>query len=89
MDLDQLIQLPQDEIISSLSKYQRDLVKDLIKTNDKKLKKSADMWLTSSMAQTAEFGGDHNRSHIYREKIMEEIEKFICGEDISLFFLEI
>ncbi len=81
MLLDDYLQLDATSLISSLDAYQQDLVKSLIDNSNGDYKAAADKWLSASPAFTAQFGGEHNRSSVFREKVFEEVEKFICGCD--------
>lgn len=81
MDINQLVQLSPEEIIGGLESYQQDIVNALLKATDNNYIESADRWLSASPTNTVKFGGDSNHSSLYREKVIEEIEKFICGND--------
>lgn len=81
MVLDEFLQLDRDTLISSLEVYQQKLVRDLIANTGGDYNKAADNWLSASPSNTAQFGGEHKRSSLFREKVFEELEKFICGCD--------
>lgn len=81
MVLDEFLQLDRDTLISSLEVYQQKLVCDLIANTGGDYNKAADNWLSASPSNTAQFGGEHKRSSLFREKVFEELEKFICGCD--------
>ncbi len=85
MTLDEFFMLTPDRLSMGLEPYQREIIQELLSTNNNDYLKVADAWLQASPAQTAGFGGDPTKSNskIYREKILEEIEKFICGTDDS------
>mgnify|MGYP003352296073 CR=1 FL=1 len=36
--------------------------------------------VAASPANTAKFGGEQNKAKIYRDKLLEELEKFLCGD---------
>lgn len=81
MLLDDYLQLDENSLIASLDTYQQDLIRSLIDNSDGDYKVAADKWLSASPSFTAQFGGEHNRSSVFREKVFEEVEKFICGCD--------
>lgn len=81
MVLDDFLQLDRETLISCLERYQQILVRDLIANTGGDFNKAADNWLSASPSNTAQFGGEHKRSSLFREKVFEEVEKFICGCD--------
>lgn len=85
MTIDDFFLLDSDELIHGLEPYQQELVLNLLSAFDNDYMKTVDAWLQASPAQTAGFGGDPKKSNskLYREKVWEELEKFICGTDSS------
>lgn len=81
MVFDDFIQLDRETLISCLEGYQQELVRALIDNNGGNYEKAADSWLSARPSNTVPFGGELNRSSLFREKIVEELEKFICGCD--------
>lgn len=81
MVLDDLLMLDSEELISSLENYQQELVRILITASNGDYNKAADNWLSASPSNTAQFGGEHKKPSVFREKVFEEVEKFICGCD--------
>lgn len=83
MTLDAFFQLGQEDLLLGLEPYQQELIKDLLSKNS--YLNAVDLWLQASPSQTAEFGGDpdKSKSKVYRDKLVEEIEKFVCGTDVS------
>lgn len=81
MVLDDYLLLNSEELISSLENYQQDLVRVLITASNGDYSKAADNWLSASPANTVQFGGEHKKPSVFREKVFEEVEKFICGCD--------
>lgn len=81
MIFDDFLQLDAETLISSLENYQQELVVALINEENGDYKKAADDWLSANPSNTVPFGGEKNRSSIFREKVFEELEKFICGCD--------
>ena len=81
MTIEDFTQLEPTELIGSLDNYQQEIVRTLLKATDNNYLESADKWLSASPSNTAKFGGDSSHSTIYREKVVEEIEKFLCGND--------
>jgi hypothetical protein len=81
MVLDDFLQLEKEALISSLDGYQQELIIALIDNAKGDYKLAADNWLSASPSNTAQFGGEHNKSSVFREKVFDEFEKFICGCD--------
>lgn len=81
MVLDEFLLLEGDDLISCLDIYQQELVVALIENAKGDYKMAADNWLSASPSYTYKFGGDSNHSSVFREKIFDEVEKFICGCD--------
>ena len=81
MSLDEFTQLTPDDLISSLDNFQQEIVRTLLKVTNGNYLEVADKWLSASPSNTAKFGGEINRSVLYREKVVDEIEKFLCGND--------
>ena len=81
MTLQEYIQLGSEEQISSLEQYQYDLIKQLLNNSQGDYLLAADQWLSANISQTVVFGGEGNKKNIFRDKLFEEIEKFICGCD--------
>lgn len=83
MTIEDFTQLDPTELIGSLDNYQQEIVRALLKATDNNYLELADKWLSASPSNTAKFGGDSSHSTIYREKVVEEIEKFLCGNDTT------
>lgn len=81
MVLDDFLLLNSEELISCLENYQQDLVRALITASNGEFNKAADNWLSASPSNTVQFGGEHKQPSVFREKVFEEVEKFICGCD--------
>jgi hypothetical protein len=79
-ELSTLIESEQDELLSTIDGFQADIVKSFLVSTSNDYLKSADYWLNASTANTAKFGGEPNKTKIYRDKLLEELEKFICGD---------
>jgi hypothetical protein len=78
-ELDLLINSEPDELISALDAFQAEIVNTFLENTSSDYLKSVDMWLNAAPSNTAKFGGDVNASKIYREKLLDELEKFLCG----------
>lgn len=78
-NLDAFFNLEPNELVSLLPNYQQDLINQL-KPNEGNYEVVIDKWLTAKPANTIGFGGIGSNS-IYKDKILEELEKFICGDD--------
>lgn len=79
-ELSTLIQSEQDELLTTIDSFQVDILKSFLVSTSNDYLKSADYWLNASTANTARFGGEPNKTKIYRDKLLEELEKFICGD---------
>ena len=79
-ELSKLLQSNETELLSSIDGYQEDIIKTFLSNNSNDYLKSADNWLNATTANTSKFGGEPNRAKIYRDKLLDEIEKFICGD---------
>jgi hypothetical protein len=83
MNIDSFFISSPEELIMCLEDYQQDLVNALLAETNNDYEKAADLWLSATPSQTAGFGGDTSHLKIYRDKIVDEIEKFVCGNDNS------
>ena len=81
MTIEELLLANDDELISSLDVYQQELVKSLIENTNGNYNVAADKWLSASPSNTFKFGGEKKLSSVFRDKVFEELEKFICGCD--------
>jgi len=79
-ELSQLIQSDQVTLLLSIDDFQSDIIKAFLYSNSNDFLASADNWLNASTANTAQFGGEPNKAKIYRDKLIEELEKFLCGD---------
>lgn len=81
-EFDQLINANQDEILASLDGFQVEILASFLIQTKNDYVESADKWLNATTANTAQFGGETGKAKIYREKLLDEIEKFFCGDEI-------
>lgn len=77
--LEDILSLDPEQLISALPKYQSNTIREMLASNGDYLM-VADNWLSTKPSNTVGFGGS-NQPNIYREKILEELEKFICGDE--------
>ncbi len=77
--IDNLFTESPEKWIESLPPYQRDRVNDLI-SKGSSLEDAANKWLSAAPAHTAPFGTESRRK-VFIDKIWDEIEKFLCGDD--------
>jgi hypothetical protein len=78
--LDQLFQVDSvEEWLLTLSKYQQNRVRQLLDSNDS-YEEAARQWLDAIPENTFPFGVAKSRN-IFFEKIKDEIEKFLCGDE--------
>lgn len=79
-ELSNIIQSDQDALLSSIDDFQVEIIKSFLTSTSNDYLLSADNWLNASTANTAKFGGEPNKAKIYRDKLLEELEKFLCGD---------
>ncbi len=79
-ELNNIIQSDQEQLLASIDDYQADIIKSFLSNTSNDFLQSADNWLNASPANTAKFGGEQNKAKIYRDKLLEELEKFFCGD---------
>jgi hypothetical protein len=80
-ELDKIMQLDEADLLLSIDDFQAEILKSFLELTSNDYLKSADYWLNANTANTAKFGGDPSRSQIYRDKLLEELEKFLCGDE--------
>jgi len=80
-ELTNIIQSDQDELLTSIDDFQADILRTFLEKNSNDYLVSADNWLNATTANTAKFGGDPSKAKIYRDKLLEELEKFLCGAE--------
>ncbi len=81
-ELSKIIQAEPEELLSSLDDFQAEILKIFLTTTSNNYLGSADKWLNATTANTAQFGGDPNRGKVYIEKLIDEVEKFLCGDEL-------
>jgi len=79
-ELSNITQSHQDSLLSSIDDFQAEIIKTFLASTSNNYLVSADNWLNASTANTAKFGGEPNKAKIYRDKLLEELEKFLCGD---------
>lgn len=80
-EFDTLINADQAEILASLDGFQVEIIESFLHQTNNNYLESADKWLNATTANTAQFGGETGKAKIYREKLLDEIEKFFCGDE--------
>lgn len=80
--IEKLFTLEPQDILDSLPKFQTKLISEMSVSGDDYLT-IADKWLNAKPENTVGFGGQPLplRNSIYRDKIMHELEKFLCGDE--------
>lgn len=78
-ELDNITLVKTEDLISTLPKYQQNIINQLLKINDAQYLKVADAWLNASAQNIAKFGGE-GQSKTFRGAIEVELEKFLCGD---------
>lgn len=80
-ELQNIIQSDPTDLLTSIDEFQADILKKFLENTSNDYLKSADNWLNATTANTAKFGGEQNKPKIYRDKLLEELEKFLCGNE--------
>ena len=68
-----------EELLNSIPKFQSEIVTSFIAQTNNDYIVAADLWLNSTPSNTAKFGGEEKKPVQYREMLIGEIEKFLCG----------
>jgi hypothetical protein len=79
-ELSNILKVEPNKLLNALDNYQEEIIRTFLISSSNNYLECADKWLNATTANTAKFGGDPNRAKIYREKLMEELEKFLCGD---------
>jgi len=77
-DLDILFQSESSAWIESLPKFQKEIVDQLF-SQGKTPKEAASAWLSAAPQDTYPFGVEKGKS-LFLEKVLVELEAFLCGE---------
>jgi len=80
-ELTNIIQSDPSELLTSIDDFQSEILKTFLENTSNDYLTSADNWLNATTANTAKFGGEPGKSKIYRDKLLEELEKFLCGAE--------
>ena len=80
-ELDLLLNSESEELLLTIDDFQTEILKTFLASSSNDYLQSADKWLNATTANTAQFGGEASKAKIYRDKVLDEIEKFICGND--------
>ncbi|WP_017259774.1 hypothetical protein [Pedobacter arcticus] len=75
-----IVKAENEELLSTLDPYQKDIIQTFLDNNANNYSDGVDRWLNATLSNTSNFGGE-GRSKVYREKLLEEFEKFLCGDD--------
>jgi hypothetical protein len=70
-----------ETLINCLDGFQIEIINTFLSINGQDYLDSADKWLNASPSNTAAFGGDTSKTKIYKDKVLDEIEKFLCGDE--------
>jgi hypothetical protein len=80
-ELSKIIQSEPNDLLLSIDDYQAEIIKTFLISSSNNYLESADKWLNATTANTAKFGGEPNKAKIYRDKLLDELEKFLCGDE--------
>lgn len=76
-----LIEVSDNELLDTLEPYQREIIEQFITQSKGDYLGCADKWLNATPHNTAKFGTQPSTSKLYRDKLFDEIEKFLCGDE--------
>lgn len=79
-ELNDLMTSNKTELIGSLDGYQGEIINSFLDMSSGNYLVSVDKWLNANTANTVPFGGDSSKVKIYRDKLLDELEKFLCGD---------
>ncbi len=77
--LDKLFQVDSEEWLTALPKYQQVRVSQLLGSTSS-YEEAAKQWLEAMPEKTFPFGAERAKN-IFLEKVQDEIEKFLCGDE--------
>jgi len=79
-ELTNLFETSHDDLLNSLPRYQRNLIQQITdQGNDYFI--TAEKIMAAKPSNTVGFGGNGGQRNIYLNKILEELEKYICGDE--------
>ncbi len=81
VELNNLCQSEPNELLLAIDGFQKEILESFLVSTGNDYLASADKWLNAGPSNTAKFGGEPNKAIIYRDKLLEEVEKFICGDN--------
>jgi hypothetical protein len=76
-----IIQAEPSKLLLALDNFQSEIITSFLSSTSNNYLDSADKWLNATTFNTAKFGGQPTKSKIYREKLLDEVEKFLCGDE--------
>jgi hypothetical protein len=77
--LDILFSSEPEDLLRTLPQYQQEIINSLLQKESDYLL-VVDKWLTSKPTNTFGFGGDSRNPSLYKDVVLDELEKFICGD---------
>lgn len=78
--LEQLFQVDNEEWLTTLPRYQQIRIKELVDSTNS-YEEAAKQWLNAMPENTFPFGGAEQARNISLEKVRDEIEKFLSGDE--------
>jgi hypothetical protein len=79
-ELNNILNSTDEVLLNSLPKFQSEIISSFIAQTNNDYIIAADLWLNSTPSNTAKFGGEEKKPVQYREMLIGEIEKFLCGD---------
>lgn len=80
-ELDGILSGEKTELLNTIQPFQKDIIDSFLEQKNNDYLDAAELWLNSSPTNTAKFGTEQKKEKVYIDKLIEEIEKFLCGDE--------
>jgi hypothetical protein len=80
-ELSIILNSEEDELLNTIPNFQKYIIQSFLEQKNHNYIDAAELWLKSSPSNTAKFGAEQKKENIYRDKLIDEIEKFLCGDE--------
>jgi len=80
-ELDKILSGDQTALLNTIQPFQKEIIDSFLEQKNNDYLEAAELWLNSTPSNTAKFGTEQKKEKVYRDKLIEEIEKFLCGDD--------
>ena len=79
--LDKVLKSERGELLDTMPPFQKEIVISFLEQKNDDYLEAAELWLNSTPSNTAKFGAEQKKEKLYRDKLIDEIEKFFCGDE--------